>query len=124
MESLVTYSVKKHVCCSSQTFADRRLRYFEIWHNDGVDAALKFALEDRAEKARTATRDAMLGTQALAAAAATSAAGSGCPADGSVAAAIGIAAASAALKTPCMREPRGSNTEDDMLEEQFEKWYA
>jgi hypothetical protein len=66
----------------------------------------------------------MLGTQALAAAAATSAAGSGCPADGIVAAAIGIAAASAALKTPCMREPRGSNTEDDMLEEQFEKWYS
>ena len=52
------------------------------------------------------------------------AAGSGCPADGIVAAAIGIAAASAALKTPCMREPRGSNTEDDMLEERFEKWYA
>jgi hypothetical protein len=41
-----------------------------------------------------------------------------------LAGAIGIAAASAALKTPCMREPRGSNTEDDMLEGQFEKWYA
>jgi hypothetical protein len=89
-----------------------------------VDAVLNFSLEDRAEKARTATRDAMLGTQALAAAAATSAAGSGCPADGIVAAVIGITAASAASKTPCMREPRGSNTEDDMLEEQFEKWYA
>ena len=66
----------------------------------------------------------MLGTQALAAAAATNAVGSGCPADGIVAAAIGIAAASAAVKTPCIREPRGSNTEDDMLEERFEKWYA
>ncbi len=66
----------------------------------------------------------MLGAQALAAAVATSAAGSGCPADGIVAAAIGIAAASAALKTPCMCEPRDSNTEDDMLEEQFEKWYS
>jgi hypothetical protein len=47
-----------------------------------VDAALKFALEDRAEKARTATRDAMLGTQALAASSTTSAADSACPADG------------------------------------------
>ncbi len=63
----------------------------------------------------------MLGTQALTAAAATSAAGSGCPTDGIVAAAIVISAASAALKTPCIREPEGSNTEDDMLEEQFEK---
>ncbi len=44
--------------------------------------------------------------------------------DGIVAAVIGIAAASAAVKTPCIREPRGSNTEDDMLEERFEKWYA
>ncbi len=73
-----------------------------------MDAALRFALEDRAEKARTATRDAMLGTQALAAAAATSAAGSGCPADGIVAAAIGIAAASAALKAPACVNPEAA----------------
>ena len=72
---------KKHDCCSSQTFADRRLRFFEIWHIAGVDAALKFALEDRAEEARTATRDAMLGAQTLTAVAGTSASGSGCRAD-------------------------------------------
>jgi hypothetical protein len=68
--------------------------------------------------------DVMIDDQTLAAAVSASAAGSGCPADGIVAAVIGIAAAFAALKTPCMREPRGNNTEDDMLEEQFAKWYA
>ena len=84
-------------------------------------AALKFALEDRAEEADTETRVAVLGTQTLTPVAGTSAAGSGCPTDDIVAAAICIAAASAGAKTPSILEPRPRNTEDDMLEDQFEK---
>ena len=58
----------------------------------------------------------MFDTQTLAAAAATSAAASGYPEEGIVAAAMSIAAASADVKTPSIREPRPRNTEDDMLE--------
>jgi len=43
---------KKHDAWSSQAFADRRLKFFEIWQKEGVNAALSFAGNDRAEEAR------------------------------------------------------------------------
>ncbi len=58
----------------------------------------------------------VLDTETLTAVTGTSAAGSGCPTDDIVSAAICIVAASAGVKTPSIREPRPRNTEDDMLE--------
>ncbi len=63
-------------------------------------------------------------SQALTAATVTSAAESGCPTDGIVSVTISIVGASTVVKTPNIREPQPTNTEDDMSEEQFEKWYA
>ena len=110
---------KKHDCCSSQAFAIRRLRFFEIWQEHGLDEALKFSLEDGAEKARRATE-----SQTQSADTSKQAADSGCPADVNEAAAISITASGNAVKTRSCREPRPGNSEDCMTSEHFEKWYA
>jgi hypothetical protein len=43
---------KKHDCWSSQTFVCRRLAFYDIFHTQGLEEALKFALYDEAEVAR------------------------------------------------------------------------
>ena len=109
---------KKHDCYSSQAFADRRLWFFEIWQEHGLDEALEFSLEDGAEKARRASD-----RQAQAASTSKQAAESACPADVNVAAAISIAASANAAKTRSCREPRPGIL-DFMSPEHFEKWYV
>ena len=43
---------KKLDCFSSQAFANRRLRYYQIFQKEGSGAALAFLFDDRAEQAR------------------------------------------------------------------------
>jgi hypothetical protein len=43
---------KKHDCWSSQAFASRRLAFYDIFHTQGLEEALKFAMHDEAEAAR------------------------------------------------------------------------
>jgi hypothetical protein len=43
---------KKHDCWSSQAFASRRLAFYDIFHTQGLEEALKFAMHDDAETAR------------------------------------------------------------------------
>jgi hypothetical protein len=43
---------KKHDCWSSQTFASRRLEFYDIFHKKGLDETLKFAWNDEAETER------------------------------------------------------------------------
>ncbi len=43
---------KKHDCWSFQAFASRRLTFYDIFHTQGLEEVLKFALHDEAETAR------------------------------------------------------------------------
>jgi hypothetical protein len=43
---------KKHDCWSSQAFTSRRIEFYDIFHKNGLDEALKFASNDKAETAR------------------------------------------------------------------------
>jgi hypothetical protein len=43
---------KKYDCWSSQAFASRRLSFYDIFHTQGLEEALKFALHDEAEAER------------------------------------------------------------------------
>ena len=43
---------KKHDCWSSQAFASRRVAFYDIFHTQGLEEALKFAMHDDAETAR------------------------------------------------------------------------
>jgi hypothetical protein len=56
---------KKHDFYSSQAFADRRLRFFEIWQEDGLDKTLEFYLEssDGTGTVPRVTSDSMLKSQ-------------------------------------------------------------
>ena len=47
---------KKHDCWSSQAFADKRIKFFDIYRSHGLDDALNFARKDGAEEARITTK--------------------------------------------------------------------
>ena len=109
---------KKHDCWSTQAFANRRLEFFEVLQKQGLDDALAFALDDRAEDARQAAE------VEKAAAATTATAEATKHTDPTVAAAAAIASAAAAAKGPSARPPRPPRELSQEEEVEFKQWNA
>jgi hypothetical protein len=109
---------KKHDCWSSQAFACRRLAFYVVFHKQGLDEALKFALHDAAETARE--KAAELAENAGSTAAAAGSVANGASIQGQ--AAEGVLAAVREARAPVAHQERRRRC--DVSEEEFERRQA
>ncbi len=109
---------KKHDCWSSQAFASRRLAFYDIFHTQGLEEALKFAMHDDAETARE--KAAELAQNAHSTAAAAYSVANGASIQGQAAAAV--LAAEREGRAPVTHQERRRRSE--VSEEEFERRQA
>ena len=109
---------KKHDCWSSQAFASRRLAFYDIFHTQGLEEALKFAMHDDAEIAREKAAELAQNAQSTAAAAGSVA--NGASIQGQAAAAV--LAAEREARAPVTHQERRRRSE--VSEEEFERRQA
>ncbi len=109
---------KKHDFWSSQAFASRRLAFYDIFHTQGLEEAIKFAMLDDAETARE--KAAELAQNAQSTAAAFCSVANGTSIQGQAAAAV--LAAKREARAPVTYQERRRRSE--VSEEEFERSQA
>jgi hypothetical protein len=115
LEFLQVTNDKKHNCWSSQAFASRRLVFYDIFHTQGLEEALKFALHDEAEA--ECKKAAELAQHAQSTAAAVDSVSNGASIQGQTATVV--LAAERETRAPVVHQERRRRCE--VSEEEFER---